>query len=332
MPGVGAFPDSLSQPAVSARLGDVDTKLQLVLDKLASTENLEATVAGLARTVTSLQEQLRAQQHDELRRKEQEEEDAAAAGNWSQQERGAASRVARRPEPQPTPTYADRVRGQVQGQAVRGRSASTKRGRADSELGEQALKILRLGGGRSRWDQQGQQGRDQTTSALSQSLADARNESTVRSEVQDRQETAFTEVRRRRKQGVLQKGSSTIEAAGCSRATFSVFLSGTSPDCTEDTVREKLTLCAAALGGQDLEGVALEILKIEHIRLKIPHGEVPRSRCWKVTVPPQFSEHMVKSSAYPSAWGWRKWNRGPQSQASSASQGTQGSEARNGRA
>ena len=68
VPGVGAFPDSLGQPAVSARLGDVNSKLQLVLDRLSATEQLEQTVAGLARTVTSLQEQLRKQQQEQLRR------------------------------------------------------------------------------------------------------------------------------------------------------------------------------------------------------------------------------------------------------------------------
>ena len=97
-------------------------------------------------------------------------------------------------------------------------------------------------------------------------------------------------------------------------------------------MKEKLILCAAALGDQELVGVALEILKVVHIPLKIPQGEVPRSRCWKVTVPPQFADHMVKSEAYPASWGWRKWNRGPPSQGSSAGQGVLGLEARNGRA
>ena len=171
----------------------------------------------------------------------------------------------------------------------------------------------RLGGNArlSRWDTQ--VSRKQPMSALSQSLAKERIESTGRKrEGQGRQEPPFTEVRRRKKQGALQKGSSTIEAEGGMKPPVSVFLSGTSTDCTEEVVREKLILCAAAIGDQNQAGVALEILKIEHIPLKIPQGEVQRCRCWKVTVPPQFAEHMEKSAAYPAVWGWRKWNRGPQ--------------------
>ena len=136
VPGVGAFPDNLSQPAVSARLGDVDTKLQLVLDRLATTENLEHTVAGLARTVTNLQEQLRGQQQEQHRRQVQEdqEEEAAAAGNWTQ----GRTKVTKAASPpvvqQPKPTYADRVRGQIRPE--RARSASNKRGRAGSDPGQ----------------------------------------------------------------------------------------------------------------------------------------------------------------------------------------------------
>ena len=148
-----------------------------------------------------------------------------------------------------------------------------------------------------------------------------------RKEDQGRQEFPFTEVKRRRRPGVIQKGSSSIEAEGGAETPFSVFLSRTSTECTEEVVKEKLILCAAAMGDQDQAGVDLQILKIKHIPLKIPHGEVQRSRCWKVTVPSQFAGHMGSSAAYPAALGWRKWNRGYQGQ-----QAGQGAEARNGRA
>ena len=54
------------------------------------------------------------------------------------------------------------------------------------------------------------------------------------------------------------------------------------------------------------------VLKVEEIPIRIPNGEARRSRCWKVTVPPEFGVHMAKGEAYPAAWCWRKWNRGPQ--------------------
>ena len=58
-------------------------------------------------------------------------------------------------------------------------------------------------------------------------------------------------------------------------------------------------------------------IQVEEILIKIPQGEERRSRCWKVTVEPQFAEHMMSPEAYPAAWGWRKWQRGPR-QASQA--------------
>ena len=63
---------------------------------------------------------------------------------------------------------------------------------------------------------------------------------------------------------------------------------------------------------KDQENVKeLVVLKVEHIPIKIPQGEERRSKCWKVTVGPEFVEHMAKDEAYPAAWGWRKWSRGP---------------------
>ena len=131
--------------------------------------------------------------------------------------------------------------------------------------------------------------------------------------------------RRRLKRSVLNKGSAAVEAEGGVQAPYSVFLSGTSPSCTSDQVREKLLLCAASVGGDQEEGVQLEITSIEHIAIKIPHGEAPRSKCWKVTLPPRFAEHMAKSEAYPAAWRWMRWSRGPlQSRAGAGATGSLG--------
>ena len=56
------FVDRLDEPAVSVRLGGLDDRLERIMEKLSRSEQLEGTVAALARTVTSLQEQLKQQQ------------------------------------------------------------------------------------------------------------------------------------------------------------------------------------------------------------------------------------------------------------------------------
>ena len=283
VPGVGPFPDQLSPPTVSIRLGDVDTKLQEVLDRLTVAERLENTVAGLAGTVTKLQEDLKKQQ-EELVKKTQEIPAARS--------------------------YADTLRNQAHLRGGRDRSESTKRGRGESDGSSREHKQRRLGERESRWDQR--VGREPLNSALSQSLADARREGEVIQErrSQGQGEISFSLVERRRKNRVIQKGTSQVQAEGGAKPPFSIFLSGTRPDCTEDEVKEKLLLCAAAVGGEQEQGVELQGLKVDHIPLKIPNGEAPRSRCWKVTVPNQFAEYMSKSEAYPASWGWRKWNKG----------------------
>ena len=113
------------------------------------------------------------------------------------------------------------------------------------------------------------------------------------------------------------KGASSIEAEAGNAAPFSVFISRTSPACDEETVKAKLIECARASNageGSGTEKPELEVMKVEQILVKIPEGEERRSRCWKVTVAPQFAEQMMKAESYPSVWGWRKWHRGrPQS-------------------
>ena len=114
-------------------------------------------------------------------------------------------------------------------------------------------------------------------------------------------------TKRRRR---FKQGSSKVEADGGEKPPFSVFLSGTHPSTTEEVVKEKLTQCASAVSVVEGEANQLKILKVEHIPLKIPQGEVPRSKCWKVQVEPSWAEHMMSSEAYPAAWGWRKWQPG----------------------
>ena len=85
------------------------------------------------------------------------------------------------------------------------------------------------------------------------------------------------------------------------------------------TKDDAATLAAKAVD-EGNEQEELQVLKVEQILIKIPEGEERRSRCWKVTVAPQFSAQMMKPESYPSVWGWRKWHKSrPQS-----SQGSQG--------
>jgi phenylpyruvate tautomerase PptA (4-oxalocrotonate tautomerase family) len=327
---VGPFSDPLDEPAVAARLGLVDTKLQVILDRLMAAEQLESTVAGLAKTVSDLQEQVRGNQDGQQLAEAvkvqtaQMQRAAAALQQVAEQQRVAEQVKGVRPQPMSGMTWAEQAGGRSRMGVLRAeadrrdRSTSSKRGRDSNSDTEAPLSQ------RSR-----QEVRQSVTartahpaplgSALSQDLAQLA-EAAGRSG--HGREESYTVVRRKKRAGVVQKGSSAVEAEGGVRAPFSVFLSGTSPATTEEIVKEKLLLCASQSGGGENGGAEkLEILKVEHIPLKIPSGETPRSRCWKVTVAPQGAEYMQTSAAYPASWGWRRWNRGSQSLQSRGQQG-----------
>ena len=266
------FGESLNEPAVSARLGCLDDRLEQIMEKLGRTEQLAGTVAALASTVTSLQDQLKKQQ---------------------------AEMAAKQP------SYAELAAGRGRGRVAeissdgRHRSQSSKREReVNTDAGAlHTAKQLRLGSQVANAIAARAAHPEVGGSALSQDLTRERN---------------FQEVTRRRKGSNVKKGSSQVQAEGAEAAPFSVFISGTSPSCREETVKEKLVQCAAAAAeAKESEGKELQIVKVEEILVKIPQGEERRSRCWKVTVQPEFAEHMMTSEAYPAAWGFRKWQRGP---------------------
>ena len=290
--------DQMDEHAVSARLAGVDVQLGLVLDKMKSTEELAGIVAALAKTVTELQADLK-----ESRRVQQQQ--AEALKEATQAFETAAQMSEQSKEIPPNQSYAavaggrSRVRSLQQG--GRHRSGSTKRVRDDDGDGlhpsqKQRLEIL-----------QAEESRNAHPcppgSVLSQDLTSlaARTGGGDFIEVKRRTE-------RRQRGGPVKQGSSQVEADGGEKPPFSVFLSGTHPATTEEVVKEKLTQCAVAVGKG--EESPLKILKVEHIPLKIPEGEVPRSKCWKVQVESSWAEHMMSSEAYPAAWGWRKWHQG----------------------
>ena len=267
--------DQLDEQAVSARLAGVDVQLGLVLEKMKSTEQLANIVTALATTVTELKE--------ELKEYKQLVQEMPTSQSWAEMV-GGRSRV-----------------GRLQNNQRRERSASTKRSREGEESQhpsqKQRLEVL-----------QAQESRNAhpspAGSLLSQDLASlaARTGDEGFVEVPRRNE-------RRRRGGPVKQGSSQVEADGGEKPPFSVFLSGTHTATTEEVVKEKLTQCASAVGKG--EANELKILKVEHIPLKIPDGEVPRSKCWKVQVESSWADHMMSSEAYPAAWGWRKWHPGP---------------------
>ena len=340
VPGVGIFLDHLDEPAISARLSSVDTKLQLIMDRLSGAEQLEGTVAGLAKTVDELKEKL--QDHQGFQKQQAGNvvlqntgfhqaaaaiqrvatEQQAALQMWKQGKTWAEAATG------PTAGRRSRVHA-LQGEGMRDRSMSSKRGRdgsSDDESQPDRRKVRQefLQSVNARASHPGPPG-----SELSQDLrrlgktGDERRRGggSGRGEqgrIED--QLPYTLVQRKKRGGVVQKGSCEVNAEGGLKAPLSVFLSSTAPNTTEEIVREKLQLCATKVQEEGVgRGVELQIVRVEHIPLKIPQGENLRSRCWKVTVAAENAEQMLLNSSYPAAWGWRKWNRGPR-----ASQGEQG--------
>ena len=137
---------------------------------------------------------------------------------------------------------------------------------------------------------------------LSQMLKEQRQEA----------ESGFTEVfgrkKRRQRKQELVKGSSEVEAGGGLPAPFSVFIRNTDPNYTEGDIKKYLEQCAAALPEEEKLSSELKVLQVNHIPIKRGEGAPVRSKCWKVTVSPEFREHMLSPKAYPSTWYARKWH------------------------
>ena len=110
---LGPFSDQLDQPAVAARLGLVDTKLQVILDRVMAAEQLESTVAGLAKTVSDLQEQVRGNQDGRQLAEAVKEQTAqmqraaAALQQVAEQQRGAEQQKGARLQSIPGMTWAE---------------------------------------------------------------------------------------------------------------------------------------------------------------------------------------------------------------------------------
>ena len=313
--------DQLDSQAVAARLAGVDAQMGLMMEKLKAAEQLQVNVVELAKTVTGLKAELKESQ------KVQQQQTGTLKEATSAFEKAAA--LFERAVPQqvaPVKSWADRVTGSqserqsrvrtLKDQAnAKNRSTSSKRGlESDDDLGQNPSQRQRID-----VEEELRRATDVRTShqaapnsALSQSLHEAKE--------------GFVEVRRKRR-GTVAKGSSTVQAEGGEKPPYSVFLSGTSITTSDSAVKEKLSACYAALNATAENNVLKgfeEVLKVEEIPLRIPQGEKPRSKCWKVTVSAEFAEHMSRGEAYPQAWSWRKWHPGPRTAATGKSSAVDG--------
>ena len=107
----------------------------------------------------------------------------------------------------------------------------------------------------------------------------------------------------------LLQGSSEVTAGGSIPVPFSVFIRNTDPSYSEGDVQKYLEECANALPAEEKLPKKLEILQVRNIPIKRTDGAPLRSKCWKVSVPPEFREHMLNPKAYPSSWFARQWFR-----------------------
>ena len=192
VPGA-AFVDQLDEVGVTARLGGVDAKLNDMMERLKEAEGLKETVKDLARIVTGLQEQLKAQQLQ-------------------------PPQVAM-PQVQGGASYAERARPRtvqrLQGYP-RERSGSVKRVRAEDNAGgsqEQLAKQLRMQDlGEIENARKVREAHPATAgSALSQDLHGFRNSDG----------DGGWQMPRRKKLGSIRKGNSAFQAEGGPQCQFS---------------------------------------------------------------------------------------------------------------
>ena len=88
-------------------------------------------------------------------------------------------------------------------------------------------------------------------------------------------------------------------------APVEVFISNTSPDITDNDVKEILKLCAEDAknteGNENLDDFAVKEAKC----LTKADLENPRTKCWKVSVPFRYKDYIFSDMAYPMGWSHR---------------------------
>ena len=86
-------------------------------------------------------------------------------------------------------------------------------------------------------------------------------------------------------------------------APFEVFIANTHPSSTPDLIKEILIECADL---NEARKSPLEVLNIKCMANK-ERFPIPRTLCWKVTVPHRERDHMMKDESYPEGWGHRRF-------------------------
>ena len=99
-------------------------------------------------------------------------------------------------------------------------------------------------------------------------------------------------------------GASKVVATG--RADWAspveVFISNTSPDITEEDVKEILKLCAEDVKSQDGND-GLSEFSVKDVKcLTKPEIENPRTKCWRASVPFRYKDYILSDMAYPMGW------------------------------
>ena len=100
-------------------------------------------------------------------------------------------------------------------------------------------------------------------------------------------------------------GASKVVATGGRSdwaAPVEVFVTNTSPEITEEDVKEILKLCAEdAKSGEGKEHLADFTVKDVKCMTRSDY-ENPRTKCWRVSVPFKYKEYILSDMAYPMGW------------------------------
>ena len=99
-------------------------------------------------------------------------------------------------------------------------------------------------------------------------------------------------------------GASKVVATGRTdwAAPVDVFVSNTSPDISEDDVKEILKLCAEDVRNSEGQN-ELEEFIVKDVKCMTRNDiENPRTKCWRVSVPFKFKEYILSDLAYPMGW------------------------------
>ena len=91
-----------------------------------------------------------------------------------------------------------------------------------------------------------------------------------------------------------------VEEVGVLQPSLQYYIGNTPGRATEEVIKKVLEKCAVPL----LDGKGPLIIEGVHCLTKDPG---PRTKCWRVVVPPEFKDVMENSQLYPEAWRFREF-------------------------